>query len=574
MTSTDPISSIRSGVDSVFGKGTTDKVLDAIGLDGLMSRPSSLDRFGGQPGSSYTVKAGDTLSSIAKEHGTTWQKLASQNGLSNAQADHIKPGQKIELPKGASTTHTVKAGDTLAEIAAANGTTVQALKAANPEIKNVNRIFPGDVIRIGGAAPQGAAEAGKVAKPAGVEAAPEIKGGAPKPSGSSHNLGDLSKKYETSGRGPGTVSGGVGDPGGVSYGSYQLASKRDRPAQFLANEGSRWASEFGGAKQGSAEFSKTWKAIAAREGAAFHAAQHDFIERTHFNVQVNHVQAKTGVDLSGRSAALRDVVWSTSVHHGPDTNVIVKAMAKVNVSPTSAGYDKALIDAIYAERGKRNESGELAYFTKSSAAVQDGVAKRFVNERKDAQAMLASEVAGGGKIESTARPSAAGGAPAVDGAAKPTGKSVLTHWPVSNPVLNRADKAREGEGEFGTARSGGRHGGIDLVGKDGSPIFAAGAGKVVDIQPNPSKTYGYQVVIDHGNGVFTQYAHLQKGSLQVRPGDSVAAGQPVAGMGRTGNTPKAGDTHVHFEVRIGSALPAAAGGKTVDPLTYLGKIGN
>jgi murein DD-endopeptidase MepM/ murein hydrolase activator NlpD len=574
---TEAVSGIRNTVDSFLGKGTTDKVLDAVGLDSLMARPTGLDRFGSQPGSTYTVKAGDTLSSIAKEHNTTWQKLAAHNGLNNQDANHIRPGQQIKLPQGLSTTHTVKPGETLSQIAAANGTTVQALKAANPQIKDSDRIYPGQVVRIGGG---GAAQAQpKVAKAdttgaSKTDSPVDATTKAQRPSGSAHELGELSKHYETGGRGPGTVSTGKGDKGGVSYGSYQLASKLGRPAQFLAKEGSRWAKEFGGAKQGSAEFTRVWKEIAKREPAAFQAAQHAYIERTHYNVQVDHVRTRTGVDLTTHSAALQDVVWSTAVHHGPDTNVIVKAMANVKMSPTSPGYDKALIDAIYAERGKRNASGELAYFSGNSAKVQAGVADRFVNERKDAQAMLARENAGVGTAETTARPSAKEGVPSVDGKAAPTGKTVLENWPVSNPQLNRADKAQEGDGHYGTRRSAGKHGGIDLVGKEGSPIFAAGSGRVVDIRPNPSTTYGYQVVIDHGNGVFTQYAHLKEGSLLVKPGDRIEAGDQIAGMGRTGNTPKAGDTHLHFEVRIGSASPAAAGGKTVDPLTYLGKIGN
>jgi murein DD-endopeptidase MepM/ murein hydrolase activator NlpD len=89
----------------------------------------------------------------------------------------------------------------------------------------------------------------------------------------------------------------------------------------------------------------------------------------------------------------------------------------------------------------------------------------------------------------------------------------------------------------------------------------------VNIQPNPSGTYGNQVVIDHGNGVFTQSAHL--GSTSVKPNDTVTAGQEVGTAGRTGNTPKSGDTHLHFEVRIGSPAPVAAGGKVVDPMKAL-----
>ena len=214
----------------------------------------------------------------------------------------------------------------------------------------------------------------------------------PAPAGDDTQLGALSERYETGGRGPGTVSSGNGDPGGVSYGTYQLAGNLGRPQQFLANEGRAWAAEFGGAGPGSASFTATWKAIASREPERFEAAQHAYIERTHYDVQVSHVQGATGLDLSARSAALKDVAWSTSVQHGPETNAIVKAMARVEaqgIKPSDGQtYDRALINAIYDERGKRDASGALAYFTSASAPVQASVATRFGDERRDALAML------------------------------------------------------------------------------------------------------------------------------------------------------------------------------------------
>ena len=209
---------------------------------------------------------------------------------------------------------------------------------------------------------------------------------------SDRQLGALSEQYETGGRGPGTVSSGAGDPGGVSYGTYQLAGNLGRPQQFLANEGRAWAAEFGGTSPGSPAFTATWKAIAAREPERFEAAQHAYIQRTHYDVQVQHVNAATSLDLSTRSAALKDVAWSTSVQHGPESQVIVRAMARVEaqgVKPSDGqAYDRALINAVYDERGKRNDDGTLAYFTSASAQVQTSVANRFASERRDALAML------------------------------------------------------------------------------------------------------------------------------------------------------------------------------------------
>jgi RHS repeat-associated protein len=138
-------------------------------------------------------------------------------------------------------------------------------------------------------------------------------------------------------------------------------------------------------------------------------------------------------------------------------------------------------------------------------------------------------------------------------------------------ALNKADKKGEGRGEFGTPRNTARgrstHSGIDIQAPKGADVVATQDGVVVDIRPNPSGTYGNQVVVDHGGGVFTQYAHLN--SVAVAPGDPVNGGEQVGTVGRTGNTPSLGDTHLHFELRLNSPAPRSAGGTVADPLPYL-----
>lgn len=205
------------------------------------------------------------------------------------------------------------------------------------------------------------------------------------------NLGALSERYESGGRGPGEVSTGEDDPGGVSYGTYQLATNENQPKQFLeSEEGKPWASRFEGQVQGSAEFTKTWKATAAEEPKAFGDAQHTYIKRTHYNVQVAQVQLATGIDLSVRSHALQDVVWSTAVQHGGETNVVEVALKNVDVDPSSPNFDEKLIKAIYAERGRTDLDGTLVRFTKSPPRTQKNVAARFVDEERRALEMLGS----------------------------------------------------------------------------------------------------------------------------------------------------------------------------------------
>lgn len=99
----------------------------------------------------YTVKAGDTLSGIAAKYGTTYQKLASYNGISNP--NKISVGQKIKIPGGSSgggtRTYTVKSGDSLWAIAAkqlGNGNRYKEIKSLNG--LSSDTIYAGQVLKL------------------------------------------------------------------------------------------------------------------------------------------------------------------------------------------------------------------------------------------------------------------------------------------------------------------------------------------------------------------------------------------------------------------------------------------
>ena len=103
-------------------------------------------------GTTYTVKSGDTLSSIAAKFGTTYQKIAADNGIANPNI--IYPGQVLKINGGGSTqtnntgrTYVVKSGDTLSGIAAKFGTTYQKIARDN-NIANPNVIYPGQKLII------------------------------------------------------------------------------------------------------------------------------------------------------------------------------------------------------------------------------------------------------------------------------------------------------------------------------------------------------------------------------------------------------------------------------------------
>ncbi len=100
------------------------------------------------------------------------------------------------------------------------------------------------------------------------------------------------------------------------------------------------------------------------------------------------------------------------------------------------------------------------------------------------------------------------------------------------------------------------HGAIDIAdgSTNGKPIIATDGGTVIEADYNGS--YGYYILIDHGNGFMTRYAHCSK--LVVEAGEKVAQGQYIAKVGNTGYSLGA---HLHFEVIKDGVL--------VDPLDYV-----
>ena len=284
-------------------------------------------------------------------------------------------------------TYTVKAGDTLGKIAKVNGVTLEQLLQSNPQIKNPDKIKVGDVLNV----PDNSTTTANT-KPLPSTAVPTTSAAGALGTAIAETLGMLSAKYETGGRGPGTVSTGAGDKGGVSYGSYQMASKMGVPARFVSQAGFPWADDFRNLVAGTAQFTACWKRIAAAQTDAFQAAQHAYIKKTHYDLLVSKIKGDDSLDVNSRSRALQDVVWSTAVQHGGATPIVHRACGKVTCAPTDPKYDEELIRAIYAERGRKKPDGNLAYFSGNSANVQKGVANRFKSELQDALAMLAKEV--------------------------------------------------------------------------------------------------------------------------------------------------------------------------------------
>lgn len=107
----------------------------------------------------------------------------------------------------------------------------------------------------------------------------------------------------------------------------------------------------------------------------------------------------------------------------------------------------------------------------------------------------------------------------------------------------------------------GFHGGIDIItgygNSTGVPVVASASGTVVSVSRS-YRGYGHMVLIDHGGGLRTRYAHMQSGSITVYVGQKVSMGQQIGRIGSTGNST---GPHLHFEVLLN--------GVKKNPLNYV-----
>ncbi len=181
---------------------------------------------------------------------------------------------------------------------------------------------------------------------------------------------------------------------------------------------------------------------------------------------------------------------------------------------------KAAVDARIAQF-----TGEVDALAREQANIEN-----LIRQRQQAPPAAARPASGGG-----------GGSGSGSAAAKGPSKSGLI-WPVSGPVTSG----------FGM-RWGRMHTGIDISAPTGTPIRAAKGGTVISAGGNGG--YGLAVIIDHGGGLSTLYAHLS--SIGVS-GGSVGQGEVIGRVGCSGHCT---GPHLHFETR--------EGGSPRNPMAYL-----
>ena len=192
---------------------------------------------------------------------------------------------------------------------------------------------------------------------------------------------------------------------------------------------------------------------------------------------------------------------------------------------------QAEYDAIAEEEAKAEET------------LQEAIRKRAAEE---AAKNAANNANSGGASGGSGGNSGGGGS---SGGGSATSLSNL-QWPVPSCTLITS---RFGYRVAPTTGASTYHGGLDIGAGMGASIVAAGAGDVIYAGANGG--YGNCVMIDHGNGVVTVYAHMS--SIGVSYGQYVTAGQYVGAVGSTGVST---GPHCHFEVRIN--------GVQTDPAAY------
>lgn len=200
---------------------------------------------------------------------------------------------------------------------------------------------------------------------------------------------------------------------------------------------------------------------------------------------------------------------------------------------------QAEYDAIAEEEAKAEET------------LQEAIRKRAAEQAKYNQNNNSNNGGGGNSGGSGGNSGGSGGNSGGGGSSGGGSATSLSNlqWPVPSCTLITS---RFGYRVAPTTGASTYHGGLDIGAGMGASIVAAGAGDVIYAGANGG--YGNCVMIDHGNGVVTVYAHMS--SIGVSYGQYVTAGQYVGAVGSTGVST---GPHCHFEIRINGAQtdPAA-----------------
>lgn len=173
------------------------------------------------------------------------------------------------------------------------------------------------------------------------------------------SLGSLSALFESGVRGVFAI--GYDPKGGTSYGKYQLSSAKGAIRNFIKYLDKRapsWAQQLrlaGVSNTGGThgKMPRTWKRIAASHTKLFEKLQDDFIHSHYYSPTLAAVREKTGIDVDTQHTAIREVLWSTAVHHGPSGGARIFINASKRAKRTGGDFTRKLVREVYRERARR-----------------------------------------------------------------------------------------------------------------------------------------------------------------------------------------------------------------------------
>lgn len=231
--------------------------------------------------------------------------------------------------------------------------------------------------------------------------------------------------------------------------------------------------------------------------------------------------------------------------------------------------EKAVYDATMAEL--KTEQEELAKSISETEELMEKLDKELEENQTEYEAVVAAELAAGEAIDAKIAQlyaaylashgvSAADGSISVDNSG---GQTVITYTGASGTLMWPVPGCYNVSSEYGTrthpitGEVSRMHYGMDIdgYGHDGGDIVACDGGVVTTVGYNSG--YGNYIIVDHGNGMQTLYAHMS--GTAVAEGTTVGQGETIGYLGATG---MATGTHCHVEVFVD--------GQNVDPSEYLG----
>ena len=214
-------------------------------------------------------------------------------------------------------------------------------------------------------------------------------------------------------------------------------------------------------------------------------------------------------------------------------------LATMKESQAQQAKVKAMVDSRI--QSYKREAAELRAEDASMQQIIEEAQRRYQQQLEEAARQRAAQAAAqqaaaqqaGAQRAPSGAPAPAPAPPSGGGSAAANGSF---HWPLVPTMISQ---------EFGGANG---HPGMDMVASLGTPVAASNGGVVISAGWN-NGGYGNLVLIDHGGGIVTAYAHLS--AISVAAGTFLNGGTIIGAVGSTGNST---GPHLHFEVRVNGAV--------------------